>query len=137
MGPRAAQKSGKHPDRNRDCSAPTGRTPPCTELLKNELYKVRMEAWRDDSSFGTVLPPTQFSLDASHPSTLTVRKQTLAGHGRQLDIPWPSNGREEARAAGAERCPSDEAGGRGPLAEPTGGGRSRGARAARSDVGVD
>jgi hypothetical protein len=72
MGPRAAQKSGKHPDRNRDCSAPTGRTPPCTELLKNELYKVRMEAWRDDSSFGTVLPPTRSFLDAFHTSTLTM-----------------------------------------------------------------
>jgi len=40
---------------------------------------------------------------------------------------------EEARAAGAERCASDKAGGRGPLAEPTAGGRSRVARAARSD----
>ncbi|HYV42949.1 MAG TPA: hypothetical protein VEO02_14260 [Thermoanaerobaculia bacterium] len=30
-----------------------------------------------------------------------MSKQTLAGHGRQLDISWPSHGREEARAAGA------------------------------------
>src|SRR5712692_446133 len=121
MGPRAAQKLGKHRDRNRDCSAPTGRTPTCTELLKSGLYKVRMEAWRDDSSFGKVLPPTRPFLDASHPSTLTVTKQTLAGHGRQLDISWPSHGRrrraprERSAEAGTRRAVEPLWASRGPV----------------------
>ncbi len=45
----------------------------------------------------------------------------------------PSGSDVQARAAGAERCASDEGGGRGPLAEPTAGGHSSVAHAALSD----